>query len=183
MKTNEAFLFAASSSIFRGRGYRKGIYEGHAYSILKAVEIDGQRLVCLRNPWGEEEWNGPWSDGSKEWTPEWMKKLDHRFGDDGVFWMSYADLLKKFQTFDRTRLFTDEWKVTQQWASLLVPWTVDYHDTKFCFELEKPAPVMIVLSQLDDRYFRGLEGQYTFQFSFRVHKEGEEDYIVRSHSS
>lgn len=35
---------------------------------------------------------------------------------------------------------------------------------------------------MDDRYFCGLEGQYNFKLSFRVHKAGEEDYIVRSHS-
>ena len=35
--------------------------------------------------------------------------------------------------------------------------------------------------QLDDRYFCGLEGQYRFQLAFRVHKAGEEDYIVRNH--
>lgn len=122
-------------------------------------------------------------DGSKEWTPEWMKKLDHRFGDDGSFWMSYEDLLKKYQTFDRTRLFTDEWKVTQSWASMEVPWTVNYHDTKFSFTLDNAAPVMIVLSQLDGRYFCGLEGQYRFELSFRIHKAGEEDYIVRSHGN
>lgn len=50
---------------------------------MKAVEVDGKRLCLLRNPWGEGEWTGPWSDGSKEWTPEWMQKLNHRFGDDG----------------------------------------------------------------------------------------------------
>lgn len=97
--------------------------------------------------------------------------------------MSYDDLLKKYQTFDRTRLFDEDWKVTQQWTSLTVPWTVDYHDTKFSFTLEKRAPVVIVLSQLDGRYFCGLEGQYSFELSFRVHKAGEEDYIVRSHGN
>ncbi|RAL61314.1 hypothetical protein DID88_009450 [Monilinia fructigena] len=183
MKVNKDFLFGCAAGIFWGRGYRKGIYEGHAYSILRAVEIDGQRLVLLRNPWGEGEWKGAWSDGSKEWTPEWMKKLEHTFGDDGSFWMSYDDLLKKYQTFDRTRLFTDEWKVTQSWASMEVPWTVSYHDTKFSFTLDNAAPVMIVLSQLDSRYFCGLEGQYRFELSFRIHKAGEEDYIVRSHGN
>ncbi|KAB8290791.1 hypothetical protein EYC80_008428 [Monilinia laxa] len=183
MKVNKDFLFGCAAGIFWGRGYRKGIYEGHAYSILRAVEIDGQRLVLLRNPWGEGEWKGAWSDGSKEWTPEWMKKLEHTFGDDGSFWMSYNDLLKKYQTFDRTRLFTDEWKITQSWASMEVPWTVSYHDTKFSFTLDNAAPVMIVLSQLDSRYFCGLEGQYRFELSFRIHKAGEEDYIVRSHGN
>lgn len=87
-------------------------------------------------------------DGSKEWTPEWMQKLNHRFGDDGAFWMEYSDMLRKYQTFDRTRLFTDEWKVTQQWTSLIVPWTVEYNKTKFCFSLEKKANVVLVLSQV-----------------------------------
>lgn len=45
------------------------------------------------------------------------------------------------------------------------------------------GPVVIVLSQLDTRYFKGLAGEYTFVLKFRVQKEGEEDYLVRSHSS
>ncbi len=47
----------------RGLGYgeRKGIQEGHAYSVMRAVEIDGERLLLLKNPWGKGEWTGPWS--------------------------------------------------------------------------------------------------------------------------
>ena len=77
-----------------------------------------------------------------------MQRLEHRFGDDGAFWISYEDLLKKYQTFDRTRLFGDDWKVTQQWTSLTVSWTSDYHSTKFSFTIEKKAPVVLVLSQV-----------------------------------
>lgn len=154
--------------------------ELHAYSVLKAREIDGVRLVLLKNPWGKHEWKGAWSDGSKEWTAEWLQKLDHKFGDDGSFWISYDDLLKKYQAFDRTRLFDEGWKVASIWTTLNVPWTLDYHDTKFAFTIAKPGPVVIVCSQLDERYFKGLEGQYRFELSFRVHKSGEEDYVVRS---
>lgn len=39
------------------------------------------------------------------------------------------------------------------------------------------------VSQLDDRYFIGLEGQYIFTLHFRLEKEGETDYIVRSHGN
>lgn len=45
------------------------------------------------------------------------------------------------------------------------------------------GPVVIALSQLDTRYFKGLTGEYTFVLKFRVQKDGEEDYLVRSHSS
>ncbi|KAK6951216.1 hypothetical protein Daesc_007747 [Daldinia eschscholtzii] len=184
MKVNDEFLFGCSTGMWGSYwGERKGIYELHAYSIMKAVDIDGQRLVLLKNPWGKGEWTGPWSDGSKEWTAEWLIKLNHRFGDDGNFWISYDDLLRKYQAFDRTRLFGPGWKVTSLWTTLSVPWTLDYHDTYFAFSLAKTGPVVIVLSQLDERYYRGLEGQYRFELNFRLHKNGQEDYVVRSISS
>ncbi|KAM0347434.1 hypothetical protein ACHAPU_004955 [Fusarium lateritium] len=181
MKVNKEFLFGCNTGIFGSHwGERKGIVELHAYSIQKAVEIDGQRLLKLKNPWGKGEWTGPWSDGSKEWTAEWLQKLDHRFGDDGDFWISYQDLLKKYQAFERTRLFTPDWRVSQLWTTLSVPWALDYHDTHFSFTLSKAGPVVLLLAQLDDRYFRGLEGQYMFELGFRLHKAGHSDYVVRS---
>lgn len=181
MKVNDEFLFGCSTGMWGASwGERKGIVENHAYSVMKAVDIDGQRLVLLKNPWGKGEWKGAWSDGSKEWTAEWLLKLNHRFGDDGNFWISYDDLLRKYQAFDRTRLFGPEWRVTSLWTTLSVPWTLDYHDTYFTFSLAKTGPVVILLSQLDDRYYRGLEGQYQFELNFRLHKNGQEDYVVRS---
>lgn len=88
--------------------------------------------------------------------------------------------MRKFQAFERTRLFDAEWQVAQLWTTLTVPWTLDYHDTHFVFSLSKAGPVVIVLSQLDDRCFRGLEGQYHFELAFRLHKAGHEEYLVRS---
>ncbi|KAK4129881.1 cysteine proteinase [Trichocladium antarcticum] len=184
LKVNQDFLFGCSTGLWGlGYGVRKGIYEGHAYSVMRAVEIDGQRLLLLKNPWGKGEWKGPWSDGSKEWTPDWLKKLDHRFGDDGAFWISYKDLLRKYQNFERTRLFGPEWKITSMWTTLNVSWSVEYHHTKFSFTLAKPGPVVIVLSQLDERYFSGLQGPYWFGLGFRVHKTGEQDYLVRTQTA
>ena len=37
--------------------------------------------------------------------------------------------------------------------------------------------------QLDDRYYQGLQGQYRFSLHFRLDKEGENGYIVRSHGN
>lgn len=181
LSANKEFLFSCGTGVWGAKwGERGGIIELHSYSVQKAVEIDGKRLVRLKNPWGKGEWKGAWSDGSKEWTPEWLQKLGHRFGDDGDFWIEYRDLLRKYQSFERTRLFEGDWKVAQLWTTLNVPWMVAYHDTYFSFKLAQSGRVVIQLAQLDERYFRGLEGQYGFQLSFRVHKTGHEDYLVRS---
>ena len=95
--------------------------------------------------------------------------------------MSYEDLLKKYHRLDRTRIFGPDWRITQQWTSLHVPWSADYHRTRFSLHVTRTTPIVIVLSQLDRSYFRGLEGQYRFKLQFRVQKAGDdEDYIVRS---
>lgn len=114
------------------------------------------------------------------------QELDHTFGSDSTFWISYEDLLRKYQHFDRTRLFRDpDWRSCQRWAGVEVPWKPQYNE-KFLIKLTRESPVVLVLSQLDTRYFRGLQGQYNFRLQFRLHEEGSpgaEDYIVRSHGN
>ena len=43
-----------------------GLVKGHAYSITNAVRVKVQgkevKLLRIRNPWGEKEWNGDWAD-------------------------------------------------------------------------------------------------------------------------
>lgn len=54
--------------------YLIGLIPGHAYTLLKIKIIEHPqkgkvKLLKIRNPWGKEEWQGDWSDGSKLWTP------------------------------------------------------------------------------------------------------------------
>ncbi|KAF2786476.1 cysteine proteinase [Melanomma pulvis-pyrius CBS 109.77] len=195
LEVNKQFLFSASSPGSYGDDShaRRGLALGHAYSIIKAVEEEDEegkkhKLVLIRNPWGKRsitgvgEWNGAWSDGSKEWSPYWMKKLDYRFADDGIFWMSYDDLRKRFELLDRTRLFDKEWTVVQHWTSVSVAWVTGYLNTKFLVEIKKAGPTVFVLCQLDDRYFCGLEGQYRFDLHFLLQEENTPsgEHIVRA---
>ncbi|KAM0277223.1 hypothetical protein ACHAQH_005944 [Verticillium albo-atrum] len=190
-KVNSEFMFGCSTGLLEcGYGDRVGICEGHAYVIMEAKTLSsGTRLVKLRNPWGKIRkgiWEGAWSDGSRDWTPEIQAELGHQFGNDSVFWISYEDFLNKFQHFDRTRLFNDpQWRCCQRWIGVDVPWKPQYNE-KFQVKLTKDSPMVISLSQLDNRYFKGLHGQYRFELHFRLHEKGRpnpEDYIVRSHGN
>ena len=164
---------------------RGGIVNLHVYSILEAVEKNGQKLVKLRNPWNPRQsqvngvFRGDWSDGSKEWTPEWMQDLQYRFSDDkGAFWMSYNDMLDKFARIWRTRLFDDSWTLTQRWTSIYVSFSEEINQTEFRVTITKDSPVVVVLSRLDHRYFEGMQGEYYFILNLFLHREGEDDYIV-----
>jgi len=81
-----------------------GIISAHAYTVLDAYEVEGLRLVKLRNPWNQGEWKGDWSDGSHTWRSKVGRKvakaLDLHKEDDGEFWMSLDDFLKRFATVD-----------------------------------------------------------------------------------
>ncbi|GKU09197.1 unnamed protein product, partial [Fusarium langsethiae] len=192
---NQKFLFGASTGLPRpGRGSRNGISEGHAYAVLDARKLkSGQRLVKLRNPWGAVGktkgngiWEGPWCDGSKEWTMDAQKELGHEFGNDAVFWMPYEDLIRKFSHLNRTRLFLDPgWYCCQRWASVAIPWLATWRK-QFSVKLASESPLVLVLAQLDRRYFHGLHGQYSFRLHFRLHageSSTEDHYMARSHGN
>ena len=90
------------------------------------------------------------------------------------------DLFRKFEILDRIRLIGPGWICTQRWTSLPISRQIRYHKTKFTFTLDKEDLVIISLSQLDGRYFRGLEGPYKFTLAFRLEKEGEKGVYARS---
>lgn len=48
-------------------------------------------LVQLRNPWGNFEWKGRWSDKSDCWNKKLKKELNFEAKDDGIFWMDFDD--------------------------------------------------------------------------------------------
>jgi hypothetical protein len=62
LRVNQDFLFGCSAGGWDPEAEETdGIVVRHAYSIQKAVEIDEQRILHLKNPWGSVEWKGPWS--------------------------------------------------------------------------------------------------------------------------
>uniref|UniRef100_A0A7N6A1R7 Calpain-3 n=1 Tax=Anabas testudineus TaxID=64144 RepID=A0A7N6A1R7_ANATE len=80
-----------------------GLVKGHAYSVTAVEECKPSqqkdskvRLVRLRNPWGQVEWNGPWSDNSGEWL-----------GKASEVTMSFEDFKKNYTKIEICNLTPD----------------------------------------------------------------------------
>ncbi|XP_068122770.1 calpain-5 [Hyperolius riggenbachi] len=96
-----------------------GLVKGHAYAVtdvrkvrlghgllafFKSEKLD---MIRMRNPWGEREWNGPWSDSSEEWqkvSKSEREKLGVTVEDDGEFWMTFEDFCKYYTDIIMCRL-------------------------------------------------------------------------------
>ncbi|CUA77397.1 hypothetical protein RSOLAG22IIIB_12736 [Rhizoctonia solani] len=166
-----------------------GLYTSHAYSVLEALEVNGKRFVRIRNPWGKSEWKGPWSDGSKEWTNEWLKllpDLHHKFGDDGEFLMEYKDFLRTWTTVERSRIFDAGWKLSSMWlnvTSRTYPCAWSFGDVSFTFSVTADSPASIVLSQLNSRCFQEISGYNAWSLDFVIYRKGapSEEHYARSY--
>ena len=74
-----------------------GLVSGHAYSLIKIINVQGETLLKLRNPWGKTIWKGEWSFNSSRWTTALRDKYNyHRSPDDGSFYMSLKDFRHYF---------------------------------------------------------------------------------------
>ncbi len=64
----------------------------HRYSFLDAQEVDGFKLVQLRNPWGQFEWTGDWSDAD---TTHWTERIRKKYVLSGCLCLDTTKLKKK----------------------------------------------------------------------------------------
>ena len=72
--------------------------------MLSCFEVDvkkgkKEKLVKIRNPHGQTEWKGDWSDNS----PLWTKDVEYQVGgrvkkNDGTFFMSFKDYYNVFES-------------------------------------------------------------------------------------
>ena len=111
MYNNEEILMGCGITSDRGEAPNeaKGLVAGHAYAILDVKETNDKKfkLIKLRNPWGQFEWKGPWSDSSRNWTFQYRKEMACEVKDDGVFWMEFKDFCTYYDKMTCCRMLND----------------------------------------------------------------------------
>uniref|UniRef100_A0A8C0HDV1 Calpain-3 n=1 Tax=Chelonoidis abingdonii TaxID=106734 RepID=A0A8C0HDV1_CHEAB len=110
-----------------------GLVKGHAYSVTAVEETSFKagklKLVRLRNPWGQVEWKGAWSDNSDEWNfidKAEKIRLQYRIAEDGEFWMSFDDFMRYFTKLEICNLTPDTLE-----ADKLQTWTVSVNEGRW----------------------------------------------------
>ncbi|MCJ8731302.1 hypothetical protein PDJAM_G00197950 [Pangasius djambal] len=105
----------------------KKLVKGHAYSVTGVEEVvyrgTPTKLVRIRNPWGEVEWTGAWSDNAREWdsVDSSSRSKLHNRSEDGEFWMSFQDFLREFSRLEICNLTADALEANQvkKWSTSL----------------------------------------------------------------
>uniref|UniRef100_A0A480QVN6 Calpain-5 isoform X1 n=1 Tax=Sus scrofa TaxID=9823 RepID=A0A480QVN6_PIG len=160
-----------------------GLVKGHAYAVtdvrkvrlghgllafFKSEKLD---MIRLRNPWGEREWNGPWSDTSEEWqkvSKSEREKMGVTVQDDGEFWMTFEDVCRYFTDIIQCRLLNTSYlSIHKTWeeARLRGAWTrhedplqnrsggcINHKNTffqnpQYIFDVKKPEDEVLICIQ------------------------------------
>jgi len=76
---------------------KNGLFKFHAYGVLDLQEIEGVKLIKLRNPWGDKIWKGKYGKVTeKEWTESMKKKANVSDLRSGSFFMEFSDYVQYF---------------------------------------------------------------------------------------
>ena len=106
---NEFITIAVSNNSSSIEGI--GLIPGDTYIISNLYEINNgierEKLLKLRNPWGDAEFSGDWSETSSKWTEELKEKLNYSDKKDGDFFISFDDFINYYGTMGIVKLHED----------------------------------------------------------------------------
>ncbi|XP_069810629.1 calpain-8-like [Dendropsophus ebraccatus] len=123
----------------------KNLISDHAYSITSYATVPFRdeyvRLIQVRNPWGQTEWTGDWSDSSPLWNEliqEDRERLQ-KVQEDGQFWIRWEDFITEFSNIticSQVPDFLDGGNDPNRWQRLMFPgrWTKDNITWTITFE-------------------------------------------------
>ncbi|KAM6416939.1 calpain-5 isoform 1-T1 [Pluvialis apricaria] len=184
-----------------------GLVKGHAYAVtdvrkvrlghgllsfFKSEKLD---MIRMRNPWGEREWNGPWSDTSEEWqkvSKSEREKMGMTVEDDGEFWMTFEDFCKYFTDIIKCRLINTSYlSIHKTWEEAVLhgAWTrnndplknrsggcINHKDTflqnpQYVFDVKKAEDEVLISIQQKPKRTSRKEGKgENLAIGFDIHK-------------
>jgi len=130
---------------------------GHAYSIILVKDVQGNKILNIRNPWGNFEWEGDWSDQSPLWTSEMRKEINPMLEEnDGTFWMSFDDFIKHFRSLNVCRV--RNWEEVRIKGKFIRVQNIDDPDIEvvlskwyYSLDINEPTRIYIGLHREDER--------------------------------
>lgn len=184
-----------------------GLVKGHAYGVTDVRKVrlghgllayfksEKLCMIRMRNPWGEREWNGPWSDSSEEWqkvSKSEREKLGVTVEDDGEFWMNFEDFCKYFTDLILCRLINTSYlSIHKTWEEAVVRGSWIPHDDprrnrsggcinhkatylqnpQYVFDVTKTEDEVLICLQQRDRRVRPSEGKgENLAIGFDIHR-------------
>uniref|UniRef100_A0A8C4E0P5 Calpain 5a n=1 Tax=Dicentrarchus labrax TaxID=13489 RepID=A0A8C4E0P5_DICLA len=164
-----------------------GLVKGHAYAVTDVRKVrlghgllayfksDKLNMIRLRNPWGQREWNGPWSDSSEEWlkvSKSEREKIGVTVQDDGEFWMTFDDFIANYTDMILCRLINTSYlSFHKTWEEAVIRGSWRQHDDplhnraggcannkysflqnpQYMFDVKKPEDEVLFCLQQKDR--------------------------------
>lgn len=138
-------------------GNSEGLIPGHAYTIIQIKEAKNSRLLNIRNPWGNFEWDGDWGRESTLWTDDMRQLLKPNLKeDDGTFWMSFEDILRHFYCANVCKV--RNWDEVRIKGKFIKTDEIDDYDIEqvvskwfYTVDIQERTKVVVTLHQEDER--------------------------------
>ncbi|XP_072248125.1 calpain-5a [Leuresthes tenuis] len=184
-----------------------GLVKGHAYAVTDVRRVrlghgllayfrsDKLNMIRMRNPWGQREWNGPWSDSSEEWkkvSKSERESMGVTVDDDGEFWMTFDDFIANFTDLILCRLINTSYlSLHKTWEEAVKRGSWRRHDNpllnraggctnhkntflqnpQYVFDVKKPEDEVLICLQQKDRRANLREGRgENLAIGFDIHK-------------
>ncbi|KAJ3591080.1 hypothetical protein NHX12_009027 [Muraenolepis orangiensis] len=135
----------------------QGIMFRHAYSLTAVEKVETTQgpvtLVRLHNPWGDTEWEGPWSDfNGPEWntvSKEEQRRLDRVTKEDGEFWMTVSDFRKNLEVLELCHMSNS----LSRPGSTGRPWHCTMHEGSWVPNASAGGPLNLGYFYLNPQFF------------------------------
>lgn len=116
----------------KGEHFKMGLRNSHMYTLIDTVDLkDGEgkdvTVVKLRNPYGKDEYDGPWKLSDKEvWTDENKIEADYENALHGVFYVPFDVFTANFLEYTVNE-YSEKW-LTDPNQNPLTIYTKDHSD-------------------------------------------------------